>query len=243
MDEDIFVKLVELLGIVFDESQVVFEAIGLGQNHAAFDAALEGGLLVVREIDALGFTKHGEKLVDIVGRCEAQKFIGASGNASDVGMLFDPGEFLGDGLGRENKVDGAGLDGASGHAGVFGGGFVLGQSDATNGFDGEATGGAVTSGAREDHADGAVAAIFGEGNKETIDGAMLALGETPGGETQGAVFDDHVGVGGGGVKKVCMISVSIPRVDGFTCFLGRKKNFFSGTIGERRKKKKKKKKT
>src|SRR5207245_1064440 len=84
MDEDVFVKLVEFFGIVFDESQVVFEVIGLVQNHAAFDAALEGGLLVVREIDALGFTKHGEELVDVAGRRGAEQFIGASGYASDV---------------------------------------------------------------------------------------------------------------------------------------------------------------
>jgi len=32
----------------------------------------------------------------------------AGGNASDVGMLFDSGKLFGDGLGREDKVDGAG---------------------------------------------------------------------------------------------------------------------------------------
>ena len=229
MDEDVFVKLVEFFGIVFDESQVVFEVIGLVQNHAAFDAALEGGLLVVREIDAFRFTKHGEKLVDVTGRRGAEKFIGASGYASDVGMLFDPGEFFGDGFGREDKVDGAGLDGASGHAGIFSGGFVLGQSDATNGFDGEATGGAVTSGAREDYADGAVAAIFGEGDKEAIDGAMLALGETAGGETEGAVLDDHVGVGRDDIDVITLDFDSLGDL-GYRDLGGAGKNFFQRTV-------------
>jgi len=42
LDEDVFVKLVKLLGIALRKCQVVFEVIGLGQNHAALDAALGG---------------------------------------------------------------------------------------------------------------------------------------------------------------------------------------------------------
>src|SRR5258708_17124438 len=94
MDEDVFVKLVKLLGIAFDEVQVVFEVIGLGQNHAALDAALEGGLLVVREIDAFRFTKHGEKLVDVVGRGGSRKFIRAGGGAGPVRGAFYSGQDL-----------------------------------------------------------------------------------------------------------------------------------------------------
>jgi len=49
-----------------------------------------------------------------------------------------------------------------------------GQSDATKRFDGEATGGAVTSGAERTRRCAVAVNPSASGNKETIDGAMLA---------------------------------------------------------------------
>jgi hypothetical protein len=113
------------------------------------------------EVDALGFAKHGEKLMNVARGSRTEEFVGASGDTRDIRMLFDPGEFLSYSLWRQNEIDTTGFDGAAGHAGVLGGCFILGKSDAADGFYGEATRSAIGGRARQNYGDGAVAAVLG----------------------------------------------------------------------------------
>src|SRR5260370_10266930 len=68
MDQDVTVKLIELFGGALDQEQIIFQSVDLAQNHPALDTALERGLLVVGEINALGLAKHPEKRVDVSRR-------------------------------------------------------------------------------------------------------------------------------------------------------------------------------
>ena len=58
---------------------------------------------------------------------------------------------------------------------------------------------------------------------------MLALGETAGGETEGAVLDDHVGVGGNDVDVIGPNLDSLGDL-GNRNFGGAGKNFFERTV-------------
>src|SRR5689334_395805 len=66
VDEDVLVEGVDLLRVLLEETDVVLDAGRLVQHHPALEAAAEGGLLVVGEIDARTAAQQGEDLLPVL---------------------------------------------------------------------------------------------------------------------------------------------------------------------------------
>ena len=115
--------------------------------------------------------------------------------ASDVRVVSDKGQFLCNVLRREHVIDGAGGDGAAGHAVVFRGVFILGKSDAALRLNFGHAECAVRASAGENDADGAIAFGFGERTHEMIDGHVDAVRLFARRELESVVSDGHGGVG------------------------------------------------
>ena len=116
-------------GSELDVFYVVVELGDFVDDHAPLNATKNGGLAIMGEIHA---GRSAEELEDSVeaGVSSREGVFGLDTGASDVRVVSDKGQFLGNVLRREHVVDGAGGDGAAGHAVVFRGVFILGKSDA-----------------------------------------------------------------------------------------------------------------
>jgi hypothetical protein len=106
------------------------------QQHAARDAALDGGGLVERKVHARGRANQREDLRERVGRGARLFFGGMRGTHLDhVGMARNAGQLAGDLVGRKHEISRTGLRGAARHVGVARRSFILRERDAALGLD------------------------------------------------------------------------------------------------------------
>ncbi len=114
----------------------------------------------------------------------------AEGSAA-LGVARDAGQLAGNTLGGKNIVDTAGGDGTVGHANVFRAGFVLSEGDAALSLNFGQAESAVGTGSRQDHADAAMALVFGKRAHELIDGHMYTADLSARSKMQGVIDDGH----------------------------------------------------
>ena len=140
----------------------------MGDDHAALDAAQHGGALIVGKVDAAHLFQHrvdvGEALL-----------IGEEGvvfRLDDGVVLGIVQKFVGDVLGREHVIDHAGGDGALGHAVKLGRGRLLHDGEPAFFLGGLDAARAVRAGAGEDHGDGVLLFLLGQGIQEYVDGMV-----------------------------------------------------------------------
>ncbi len=124
------------------------------------------------------------------------------GRRRDEGMVGQAGQLAGDLIGREDEIDVACGNGAFRHAGVLGGGDLLGEGDAAFGLDGLEAQDPVGGGARQDHSDGPAALVLGQRAQEVVNGPLHPPGLDPTGQAQHALLQTHGDARGRNVDAV-----------------------------------------
>jgi hypothetical protein len=102
---------------------------------------------------------------------------------------------LGNKLGRQNKIDTAGVDGTARHTGVLRRGFILGEGDAAGNLNGRTSFGAIGGCAGKNYSDSSSAKLLGHRLKKVIDGHVLTAGKRPRYQAQRSAFQRHIGIG------------------------------------------------
>jgi hypothetical protein len=179
-DQQIAADLVEFGGVAREQLGIGLDGRRLARDHAARDAALDGGRLVVAEFDPAFPAQQIEDpaVTPMFG----------------VGMraLHRAGDDAGGERGRiAHRVDRAAGDRGLRHARIFGGGGGLGEHEAAGAVHGARALGAVVAVAGEDHRHGARARIGGEGAEKQVDGVLAAAARGPVGEDELPAADGH----------------------------------------------------
>lgn len=202
VDEHVLIEGLDFGGIGLDVLNVILDLVHFVDDHAALDAAENGGLAIVSEVHAGGLAQELENLVEaaIFGRSELHEFAGTI--APDVGMAGDAGELTSNQLGRKDVVHAAGGDGTARHAVVFGGSVILSEGDAAVGLNFGEPGGAVAAGTREDDADGVMALLLGESAHEVVNGHVKAAGIAAGRELKAVIGDGHRSIGRNDINMI-----------------------------------------
>ncbi len=213
VDEDVFVKRPDFIGVPLEQRQVVLELVRSAQGHPAGQSALEGRPLVLREVDADGGTDHRQDPAHQHFAALRPRLRFDRRPRRQVRMAAQAHQLrrqLGDG---QDAVDHAGVHRAARHLGEFGRCGVLDQRDAVLCLDGPKALRAVRSSPGQDHADGVAAARRGQRAKKQIDRQVRPLLVARAGhQRQQPVLHRDVGVGRNDVDVVPLHGRSVRRL-------------------------------
>src|SRR5580692_10537623 len=115
MDQEVLEERQTLCAVLAHEGNVVAGFGDTVEKHAPMDAALNGGWLVQREVDARGAPQQRQNLprIRLFGKRDGQTGSGSRFGGADVGMTADADQFTRDVLRRKNEIYAPGGDGAS----------------------------------------------------------------------------------------------------------------------------------
>ena len=204
VDQQVLGQQVEFAGVGGEHFEVVAHRTGrdAAEDHAPFDPAFQGALLVEGEIIVGAAAHQGDDVLegvvdpgiddrDLAGRVSCQE------PQPFVQRVGDRGE-------GEDVVDRAGEDRAAGHAVV--GGFLrfLGDDEAAAASDRLQSGAAIRPGAGEDDPDGAGAAGFSEADEEEINRQAGTVAGERLGQVQRAAADRQIGAGRDDIEMLAL---------------------------------------
>ena len=185
VDEEVLGKQLALAGILTQDLQIARAALDARHRHASLDPALQRALLVEREI------MRGLRGQQIDDACE--RFLDGVGDRTSVAPRLDvcltavADERLRDLCHRQHEIGTPAHDGAAGHAIESGLLRVLHDDETALLFHRLQSETAVGAGPREDRADGALTAFFGQRAQEEVEGHARAMALQGLGEPEGAV--------------------------------------------------------
>ena len=187
-NEDLLDEDVHLLGVVAEKLGKFAEGLGVGDEHAAFDAAQDGGALVVGEIDAAGVFQDG---VDVGEGFLVRKGGFVFRRAQEHRCVREIEDLLGDLLRRQHKIRQAGVDDALGHAVKAGAFRHLGDDEAVVLLHGLDAAGAVAPCAGKNDGDGVFLVLLGHRVEEDVDRVVQRAGHIFR-QDEAAVLHGHV---------------------------------------------------
>ncbi|MGC4120345.1 MAG: hypothetical protein QM765_38340 [Myxococcales bacterium] len=205
-DEQLLEQQVDLAGVVAQEAHVVGDGVDLVQAHAPLDAAVEGALLVEREVVAGLRAQQDEDLLQGALRLLLERDLGAPEVRGVLAVGDDPARQL---LDRGHHVGQVGVDGAAGHSVELGRGERLHEGGAGLLLDGAQAQRAVGAHAREDDADGPLLLVFSQGAQEEVDGQVEPPRRDLRQQVQGAVEHRHVLVGRDDVDVIALDPLAV----------------------------------
>ena len=150
------IERIEFGRVLLQQPGVVRQAFLGVQHHATRDPPLDRRISIPGEIDAGVDAQQGQDLPEII-LLQGEHRAGLDGlGRGHIRVPADPGQFAGDLLRGQDKIDTAAAGGALRHAGELGGRLLLREGNAARGLDLLQPLGAVRTGARQDHTDRAV---------------------------------------------------------------------------------------
>jgi hypothetical protein len=221
-DQQILVQHLEFLRVRAQAFRVVQQRRDTVQQHAPINAPPDGGGSVQREVHAPDIVEQTQDAPEAVFfRAQASVRFGAPRDGGHRWWTFRFGqvcgfwrvgqvrlacharEFGSDPLGWQHKIHHSGGDSAVRHRTETGRGLILREGDPALTFDRLETQRAVRGRARENHADGAVTLILGQGPQEIIYGPVLAASHRARREPQASALDHQIGVRRDHVNVIC----------------------------------------
>ena len=191
-DQRVEVELVDLGRRLAQVGDVGRQARELADAHAPLDAALDGGRLVVCQIEPEARLEQREQALHLLLR----RGLGAVQQRQAHPLRGDdPRQLARQLLHRQAEVDAASGQGALRHAIVGGRLRALNEGHAAGGLDGTQPLGAIRAGAREHDAHGLGATVVGERAQKAVDGIGRLWARRPRREAQAPLLHDDLRVG------------------------------------------------